>query len=169
VYRSYLELDSDNNGLLSQRELGNMNKNSFSNLFIERLFSQKRTFNNEIDYKGFLDLCIAQENKNSQAALIYYWDLLDVDCKGYIDAMSIHALFRSVKRKMAVFCNLENEINVQDIIIEIFDMVKPEEPGKINLQDLLKCGNGQHVVNILSSVDGFWKYEGRDDKQAPEE
>jgi len=169
VYRSYLELDSDNNGLLSQRELGNMNNNSFSNLFVERLFSRKRTFNNEIDYKGFLDLCIAQENTSSPAALIWYWDLLDVDGKGYIDAITIHALFRSVKRKMAVFCNLENEINVEDIIIEIFDMVKPVEPGKIKLKDLLKSGNGQHLVNILSSVDGFWKYEGRDDKQAAEE
>jgi len=83
--------------------------------------------------------------------------------------MTIHTLFRSVKRKMAVFCNLENEINVEDIIVEIFDMVKPEVPEKIRLDDLLKSGNGQHVVNILTSVDGFWKYEGRDDKQPVEE
>jgi len=70
---------------------------------------------------------------------------------------------------MAVFCHLENEINAEDIIVEIFDMVKPEIPGKIKLKDLLKCGTGQHVVNILTSVDGFWKYEGRDDKQSADE
>lgn len=69
-----------------------------------------------------------------------------------------------------------------DVNDEIFDMVRPSDPSKITLQDLIswylwlfikitfdcnslfKCisGYGDTVINILIDLDGFWTYENRE-------
>ncbi len=49
-----------------------------------------------------------------------------------------------------------------DIQNEIFDMVKPEHPHKISLNDLIRCGQGEVVVNILIDLIGFWTHENRE-------
>ena len=50
----------------------------------------------------------------------------------------------------------------RDIQDEIFDMVKPENPYKITLADLINCGQGEVVVNILIDLNGFWTHENRE-------
>jgi len=169
LYRLYLKIDSDNNGLLSTREIANLYNNSLSNLFIQSLYQTKRTFDGELDYKGFLDLTIAMENKTSKAALHYFWPILDIEGCGYLTPLSVHALFRSVRRKMAIFSNVDVEIRFEDIVSEIFDMTKPRIPDRITLQDLIDCGVAINVIDVLTSVDGFLRYEGRDDKTQQEE
>ncbi len=49
-----------------------------------------------------------------------------------------------------------------DIQNEIFDMVKPEHPHRISLNDLIRCGQGEVVVNILIDLNGFWTHENRE-------
>jgi len=51
---------------------------------------------------------------------------------------------------------------MDDIKDEIFDMVKPENPTKITLKDLIKSKMGHIVINILIDVNGFWSYEFRE-------
>ena len=50
----------------------------------------------------------------------------------------------------------------EDVKDEIFDMVKPDDPYHITLSDLLRSGQGETVVNILSDLNGFWSYENRE-------
>lgn len=45
---------------------------------------------------------------------------------------------------------------------EIFDMVKPKDPCRITLQDLIASGVGDTVVTILTDVNGFWAYDNRE-------
>lgn len=45
---------------------------------------------------------------------------------------------------------------------EIFDMVKPKDPYKITLQDLVNSCQGDTVVSILIDLNGFWTYENRE-------
>lgn len=45
---------------------------------------------------------------------------------------------------------------------EIFDMVKPKDPYKITLQDLVNSGQGDTVSSILIDLNGFWTYENRE-------
>ena len=49
-----------------------------------------------------------------------------------------------------------------DVKDEIFDMVRPKDPLKITLQDLIECGQGETVVSILIDLNGFWTYENRE-------
>lgn len=45
---------------------------------------------------------------------------------------------------------------------EIFDMVKPKDPYKITLQDLVNSCQGDTVTSILIDLNGFWTYENRE-------
>ena len=50
----------------------------------------------------------------------------------------------------------------EDVKDEIFDMVRPKDPLRIKLQDLIDCGKGETVISILIDLDGFWTYENRE-------
>merc|ERR1719388_272332 len=120
VYGAYLELDVDRNGMLSD-------------VFIDRVFEEYQTYRDsetgerEMDYKTFLDFVLAMENKNTRQALQYFWKLIDIHHKGYIDGFVINYFFRAIvgmlqKRKFDV-------ASVDDVKDEIFDMVKAHKPG----------------------------------------
>ena len=57
---------------------------------------------------------------------------------------------------------IEGEVNVEDVKDEIFDMVKPEDPTRMTLQDLCRCGQGHTIVSMLTDVSGFWAYDNRE-------
>ena len=58
--------------------------------------------------------------------------------------------------------NGQEVIGFQDVKDEIFDMVKPADPLRITLQDLISSGQGGTVVSILIDLNGFWTYENRE-------
>lgn len=41
-------------------------------------------------------------------------------------------------------------------------MVKPKDPYKITLQDLVNSSQGDTVTSILIDLNGFWTYENRE-------
>lgn len=41
-------------------------------------------------------------------------------------------------------------------------MVKPKDPYKISLQDLINSSQGDTVTSILIDLNGFWTYENRE-------
>ena len=58
--------------------------------------------------------------------------------------------------------NQEQPVSFEDVKDEIFDMVKPVDPTRITLQDLIDCGQGDIVVSILIDLNGFWNHENRE-------
>jgi len=160
VYKMYLELDVDHNGTLSQKEMLQFAGSSLSNLCIQRIFQYKKTWDGEMDYKGFLNFVLAMECKSHVCALNYWWDILDVDGNGYLTPLNIHTLFRSVQKKMGVF-GLD-PINSEDVLNEIIDMVHPKDLYKITKHDLIHSKMHHIVTDILTNVKGFWEYENRE-------
>lgn len=53
-------------------------------------------------------------------------------------------------------------VNFDDVKDEIFDMIRPEHPSRITLQDLVRSGQGHTAVSILLELHGFWAYENRE-------
>jgi len=53
-------------------------------------------------------------------------------------------------------------VSLEDIKDEIFDMIKPEDPAKITLKDIICSQMGHILVNILIDFNGFWSYEFRE-------
>lgn len=60
LYADYLELDEDQNGMLSAAELGRYRGGGLTNVFVSRVFQECQTYRNhatgqsEIDYKSYL-------------------------------------------------------------------------------------------------------------------
>ena len=58
--------------------------------------------------------------------------------------------------------DFQEPVHFEDVKDEIFDMVRPKDPYKITLQDLINCGQGDTVISILIDLNGFWTYENRE-------
>ena len=56
----------------------------------------------------------------------------------------------------------QDPVKFEDVKDEIFDMVRPLDPLRITLDDLIRSGNGDTVVSILIDLNGFWTYENRE-------
>ena len=160
VYKMYLSLDCDHNGTLSQKEMLQFNQSSLSNLTVQRIFQYKKTWDQEMDYKGFLNFVLAMEHTRNVSSLHYFWEILDLDGNGYLTPLTIHTLFRSVQKKMGIF-GLD-PINADDVLTEIIDMVHPKDDERITKQDLIDSKMFGTVIDVLTDVKGFWEYDNRE-------
>ncbi|XP_062505435.1 serine/threonine-protein phosphatase 2A regulatory subunit B'' subunit gamma-like [Corticium candelabrum] len=160
VYGQYLSLDADHNGMLSKSELAVYGSGTLTPAFLDRVFQECLTYDGEMDYKTYLDFILAMENKKEPQALQYFFRLLDVQGKGYLNVYALNYFYRSMQEMMRV--NAQEVIRFEDIKDEIFDMVKPQDPLHITLNDLITSGQGETVISILSDLNGFWTYENRE-------
>ncbi|CAG0883280.1 unnamed protein product [Darwinula stevensoni] len=164
VYGQYLNLDRDHNGMLSKEELQRYGTGMLTSVFIDRVFQECLTYDGEMDYKTYLDFVLALENRKEPQALQYFFRILDVEGKGFLSVFSLNYFFRA--SSCAIQAQLKSHgqepVNFEDIKDECFDMVKPKDPTKIMLKDLINCGRGDTVVSILIDVNGFWTHENRE-------
>lgn len=166
VYGAYLELDEDQNGMLSKKELSRFGSCMLTDVFIDRVFEEYQTYRdaetgeNEMDYKTFLDFVLAMENKNTKQAIQYFWKLIDIHHKGCLDGFTINYFFRSI---LALLRRKKFDVaSVDDVKDEIFDMVQAKQAGNITLQDLINCKQGGTVLSILIDAAAFWRYDNRE-------
>uniref|UniRef100_A0A182RB76 Serine/threonine-protein phosphatase 2A regulatory subunit B'' subunit gamma n=1 Tax=Anopheles funestus TaxID=62324 RepID=A0A182RB76_ANOFN len=160
VYGHYLNLDKDHNGMLSKKELIGYGSGTLTPIFLERVFAECLTYDGEMDYKTYLDFVLALENRSEPQSLHYLFRILDVEHKGYLTAFTLNYFFKGIQEELSA--HRAEPINFDDVKDEIFDMVKPVDPTRITLKDLISCGHGETVVSILIEFHKFWAYENRE-------
>lgn len=172
VYEAYLELDVDQNGMLSKSELQRFGSGMLTSVFIDRVFDEIQTYRDadtgerEMDYKAFLDFVLAMENKNSKQAIQYFWKLI-ANPQGTLDGFVINYFFRAI---VLLLQTKKVEVaSVDDVKDEIFDMVKSSQPGVITLEDLVRCRQGGTVLSMLVDAAAFWRYDNRESLMTPED
>lgn len=173
VYGAYLFLDADQNGMLSKSELSRYGSGMLTDVFIDRVFEEYQTYRDaetgerEMDYKTFLDFVLAMENKNTHQAIQYFFKLIDIHQKGYVDGFTINYFFQAVIKQLQ---HKGPDIpSVHDVKCEIFDMVKSKQPGLITLEDLMDCRQGGTVLSMLVDAAAFWRYDNRENLIMEEE
>jgi serine/threonine-protein phosphatase 2A regulatory subunit B'' len=112
LYRYYLQLDVDRNGLLSKAELREFGRPredghngvfpvptcALTDVFIDRVFEDcPLLYDGEMDFKTFVDFTIAMVYKHTPEALHYFFRLLDVQNSGRLTAFGINFFFREVR------------------------------------------------------------------------
>ncbi|XP_025611511.1 probable serine/threonine-protein phosphatase 2A regulatory subunit B'' subunit TON2 isoform X2 [Arachis hypogaea] len=174
----FLALDKDASGSLSKQELREYADGTLTEIFIERVFDEhvrrgKGGSGNarEMSFESFLDFVLALENKDTPEGLTYLFRCLDLQGRGYLTTADIHSLFRDVHHKWIEGGNYE--LCIEDVRDEVWDMVKPADPLKITLADLLACKQGGTVASMLIDVRGFWAHDNREnllqEEEEPEE
>lgn len=192
VYNSYLELDSDQNGMLSKQEFAAFGSRPvgaapglqlaggagpggrlpvrLSRSFVDAVFDETPTYRTggesggepEMDYRSFLDFVLAMENRRAPQSIALFHRALDVRKCGHIGSFEIAYFYRDLAAMLEDAGVMPPELQLEDVQAEIFDMVSPREPGKITLEDLLRSGVGHTVVSLLSDCNGFLAYENRE-------
>ena len=134
IYRKYVLLDKDKNGLLSKKELIKYSP-GLTSIFIDRIFEEYQKYDNAIDFKQFIDFVLAMENKKEPASIQYIWRALDVYHNNKIDTFVINMFFKGVIKKL--LNRNKGEYRIDDIKDEIWDMIGPKNPNYITLEDVL--------------------------------
>ena len=124
------------------------------------------------DFKAFVDLVIAIQNKKQAAAVSYFFRILDVNRKGYLEPLTLYYFFKDIIEMLKT--SGQEVLEFQDICTEIYDIVQPRDPERITCQDLVDCPQADVVITLLTDFSGFVEYETRDvpastTEQRPEE
>lgn len=167
LYAEYLELDTDQNGMLTLSELMRYRGGGLTLEFAQRIFQEcytyrnKETHQSEIDYKSYLDFVLATTYTSTPEAIGYFFRLLDLKAAKRLASFEICYFFRAVICK-CLELGEEPNCTVADVQDEIFDMVKPRNPLCITLADLLDCKVGNTVIGMLTDVNAFFAYDRRE-------
>ena len=141
-------------------ELSRFGAGTLTKIFIERVYQECLTYDGEMDYKTYLDFVLAMENKSDPQSLQYLFRVLDTRSEGHLSVFSLNFFFRAIQEEMKL--HGQDPVSFEDVKDEIFDMVTPQDPLKLTLADLIKSGQGETVINILTDLNGFWSYENRE-------
>jgi len=160
VYGQYLNLDTDHNGMLSKAELMKYGTGTLTPVFVERVFQECLTYEGEMDYKTYLEFVLAMENKKEPQSIQFLFRILDVRHEGFLSVFALNYFFRSIQEQMRE--HNQDPVEFKDVKDEIFDMVKPQDPLRLTLADLVSSGHGDTVISILTDLNGFWSYENRE-------
>jgi len=192
VYGAYLELDVNGDGMLSPSELleyrhDNGQENNFllnqnqqvprlTEAFVGRVFETALTYKDdddkqEMDYKTFLDFCLAFTYMETEPGIRYFFRLLDMNEDGKITPGIIGYFLKSVQ-DMQNLVDMEPrpDWKVGDVLDEIFDMINPRAKDYITLDDLLNGGNPlseiSKILYLLWDPLKFHFYEHRENLYA---
>ncbi|KAL3287791.1 hypothetical protein HHI36_002254 [Cryptolaemus montrouzieri] len=160
IYGHYLNLDRDHNGMLSKLELANYGSGTLTQPFLDRVFQTLLTYGGEMDYKTYLDLVLALENRSEPQAITFLFKIIDIKDQKFLDSFTLNYFFRAIQEQMKA--HGAEPVPFLDVKDELFDMVRPKDPEKITLDDLLTCGQGDTFISILIEFHGFWAYDNRE-------
>ncbi|CAD7945955.1 unnamed protein product [Amoebophrya sp. A25] len=179
VYGMYLELDSDQNGMLSPAELVKYGSGLLSEEIIIRVFEEYQTYRDEtgaqeMDYKTFLDFVLAMKNKHCKQSIYYMWRLIDLNHDNQVTKPIIRYFLQGIRRNMDradVPHDLLNSssVDIDDVVDEIFDMIRPTNPCYITVEDVLESKMGVTMLSILTDTQAFFHYDQREHLLAPDE
>ena len=168
IYSTYIDLDKDRNGMLCQMELLGLNACGvpavpcqLTTAAINRIFDEYITYSpKEMDYKTFLDLVLALENKSNSQSLVYFWRVLDIEKSGRLSRSVIEYFYKDIYTCLRAL-GYETP-TLEDIIIEINDIVSCDHPIGPCFEDLVRSNQGHTVITMLLDVHGFWAYDNRE-------
>mmetsp|Transcript_29732 Transcript_29732/g.40850 ORF Transcript_29732/g.40850 Transcript_29732/m.40850 type:complete len:283 (+) Transcript_29732:16-864(+) len=179
IYTLFLELDKDQNGMLSLEELKAFSgfssaadvhndgsfqqiQQQFTHTALTRLFEEYIIFQPcEMDYKGFVNFLIAAENiATHKAALQYFWRLIDYDRSNRLTAEKIKYFYKDV---FTTLNSMDYKAPIaDDVVLEIYDLLSCNAAEGATYQDLVDSKQGHTVVTMLLDVHGFWRYDNRE-------
>jgi Ca2+-binding EF-hand superfamily protein len=164
VYSQYLQLDADQNGMLSRRELSAYQNGILTRVCIERIFEECNTFSGEIDFRVYLDIVLALENRSAKASQRFLFKLLDINHVGRVGLSEVRYFFSHVAAQLQAMGH--EAVDVANVCDEVMDMVRPKTQGSFTLNDLIASKVGGIACGILLDTAAFILYDKREEIRA---
>jgi len=164
VYSQYLQLDADQNGMLSRRELSAYQNGILTQVCIERIFEECNTFSGEIDFRVYLDIVLALENRSAKASQRFLFKLLDMNHVGRVGLSEVRYFFSHVVAQLQAMGH--EAVDVANVCDEVMDMVRPKTQGSFTLNDLIASKVGGIACGILLDTAAFILYDKREEIRA---
>lgn len=114
----------------------------------------------EMDFKLFLDLVLAIENRSTVESVTYFWRILDFEGTGRLGPSIIAYFYGAVQE--ALRADSYEAPSLTNVIVEINDILACNDPRGPCLNDLIQSGQGTTVISMLLDVNGFWQYDNRE-------
>ncbi|GIL55563.1 hypothetical protein Vafri_11019 [Volvox africanus] len=172
VYKTFLALDEDMNGLLSRIEFTAISNGTMSPLFISRIFEehvmrmrvvQGRTVHrDEMDLLAFTDFVLAWDHRSHPAAIKYFFDIFDLKKQSYVSPAEIYTFFKEIHYMWVNVLKEYADLNIYDVVDEMLDMIKPKVTARITAEDLAASGMSGIFFSTLSDVKQFYDYNYRE-------
>ncbi|KXZ55064.1 hypothetical protein GPECTOR_3g221 [Gonium pectorale] len=137
VYKTFLALDEDMNGLLSRLE-------------------------DEMDLLAFTDFVLAWDHRSHPAAIKYFFDIFDLKKQGCITPAELYIFFKEIHHMWVHVMNEYADLSIYDVVDEILDMIKPKITARITPEDLQVSGMSGIFFSMLSDVKQFYDYNYRE-------
>eukprot|EP00744_Colponema_vietnamica_P008923 GILI01012711.1.p1 GENE.GILI01012711.1~~GILI01012711.1.p1 ORF type:complete len:548 (+),score=61.44 GILI01012711.1:166-1644(+) len=169
LYCRFWELDADRDQMLELVDLQNYSNGTVTTAVLQRVVAgagRKLTSNTpgKLDFEDFVYFCLAEEDKNSPAAIFYWFKVLDVDADGVLSGYELGQFWEEQKPKMAEV-GIE-DIKLEDMLCQMLDMVGAnrirDHPQGLTLSDLRSCPTPANFFNMLFNATKFARFEHRD-------
>ncbi|KAF8104442.1 hypothetical protein N665_0172s0072 [Sinapis alba] len=165
IYCRFWELDGDHDFLIDKENLIKYGNHALTYRIVDRIFSQvPRKFTSKVEgkmsYEDFAYFILAEEDKSSEPSLEYWFKCIDLDGDGVISPNEMQFFYEEQLHRME--CITQEPVLFEDILCQIFDMIKPEKENCITLQDLKSSKLSGNIFNILFNLNKFMAFETRD-------
>eukprot|EP01138_Halocafeteria_seosinensis_P005731 gb/GECG01005859.1/.p1 GENE.gb/GECG01005859.1/~~gb/GECG01005859.1/.p1 ORF type:complete len:704 (+),score=87.88 gb/GECG01005859.1/:1-2112(+) len=126
LYCKFWELDSDHDFLLTREDLNRMT--DLTQTVLDRVFEEAgRPFTSgqrgKMGYEDFICFLISEEDKTSEAALRYWFNVVDINADGVITPDEMRHFYREQHARM-VELGLE-AVSFEDLLIQMNDLLSP--------------------------------------------
>ncbi|CAN8247886.1 unnamed protein product [Cochlearia groenlandica] len=158
--------------LIDKESLIKYGNHSLTYRIVDRIFSQvgSRSHNiprkftskahGKMNYEDFAYFILAEEDKSSEPSLEYWFKCIDLIGDEMITPKEMEFFYEEQVHRMESMT--QEPVLFEDILCQIFDMIKPEASNCITLADLKACKLSGNVFNILFNLNKFMAFETRD-------
>eukprot|EP00658_Telonema_sp_P-2_P011885 TRINITY_DN14547_c0_g1_i1.p1 TRINITY_DN14547_c0_g1~~TRINITY_DN14547_c0_g1_i1.p1 ORF type:complete len:313 (-),score=74.67 TRINITY_DN14547_c0_g1_i1:417-1355(-) len=169
LYCRFWELDVDRNQLLEQEDLVRYGQESLTRTLLQRVISgagRKLSSGTEgsMDYEDFVYFCLAEEDKNCPAAVLYWFKVLDLDGDGVLSGYELGYFFEEQSERILELFG--EELRYEDMMCQMLDMVGATKikshPLGLTLADLRSCPSPANFFNMIFNAHKFSRFEQRD-------
>ncbi|XP_041827990.1 serine/threonine-protein phosphatase 2A regulatory subunit B'' subunit alpha isoform X1 [Melanotaenia boesemani] len=166
IYCKFWELDTDHDLYIDPKDLARYNDHASSNRIIDRLFSGAVTRGNAVQREGrmsyaeFVWFLISEEDKKNPTSIEYWFRCMDVDGDGVLSMFELEYFYEEQCERMERM-GIE-PLPFQDLLCQMLDLVKPENPGKITLGDLKRCRMAHIFFDTFLNLEKYLDHEQRD-------
>ena len=109
-------------------------------------------------YADFALFLLAEEDKQSDASVQYWFHVLDYDGDGIVGTADMRYFYEEQQRRLEAMG--EEVVSLEELLNEFNDMVAPAQPSRFRLAELQRCGLAHNVLSALTNVRKYVAWEG---------